>query len=322
MNLPLPLNRNIAIISVIILALILNFLIFLKAYPETFEPQTPTLERDFSAYYMGAWRLFNNPSQVYYDGSLPGDYPLVGAPQPFKYLPNFLIWFSPFLLLSYQDALCAFDVMMFLSLIPLAYFVYRLVEGKNLFLSTVVILIVLLQPILISPSIAYDDLNFLHYRIISLDVQTFSPSYLCGYTLANAHVLQNTLLVGAIYFAYVKKPLISALFLTFAAFDPRTTLVALPLLLWYNRGSIVKFIGGTVVLLLATNLPFFLYSGIGESFLSMVVRASVVSQMYLYEYIPLYAVGALTLLELVTVITNRRAKTHQVPLGVGGRFSG
>jgi hypothetical protein len=310
----LPLNRNTAIISVIILALILNFSIFLKAYPETFVPQTPTLERDFSAYYMGAWRLFNNPSQVYYDGSLPGDYPLVGAPQPFKYLPNFLIWFSPFLLLSYQNALNAFDILMFLSMIPLAFFVYRLVHGKNLFLSVAVVLIVLLQPILISPSIGYDDLNFLHYRIISLDVQTISPSYLCGYTLANAHVLQNTLLVGAIYFAYIKKPLISALLLTFAAFDPRVALVALPLLLWYNRESLVKFVGGTAVMLLATNLPIFLYGGVGESFLSMVVHASVVSQMYLYEYIPLYAIGALTLLELVTEISKRRIKNRKVPI--------
>jgi hypothetical protein len=172
-------------------------------------------------------------------------------------------------------------------------------------------LVVLLQPILITPSIAYDDFNFLHYRMISLDVQTFSPSYLCGYTLANAHILQNMLLVGALYFGYTKKPIFSALFLTFAAFDPRVALVAVPLLFWYNRKSLLKFVSGTAILLAATNLPFFLYNGIGESFLSLVVTGDVVSQMYLYEYIPLYSIAALTLIELVTVLNNRKnAKQH------------
>jgi hypothetical protein len=299
-----PLNKKTAIIAVIVLALILNFIIFTKAYPETFKPQTETLARDFSAYYMGGWRLFNNPTQVYYDGSLPGDYPIIGTPQPFKYIPNFLIWFSPFLTLNYQNAINAFDIVMLLSMIPLAYFVFKLVKDKSLFLAAVAVLIVLVQPILITPSIMYDDLNFLHYRMISLDVQTYSPSYLCGYTLANAHVLQTMLLVGAIYFGYSKKPLLSALFLTFGAFDPRIALVSLPLLLWYNRKSLVKFIGGTAVLLAATNLPFFLYSGIGESFVSLVLKGSVVSQMYLYEYIPLYSIAALTILEFATVLYN------------------
>ena len=65
---------------------------------------------------------------------------------------------------------------MFLSMIPLAYFVFKMVKDKNLFLATVVVLIVLVQPILITPSIMYDDLNFLHYRMISLDVQTYLAS--------------------------------------------------------------------------------------------------------------------------------------------------
>ena len=67
----LPLTKKTAIITVIILAVVLNFSIFIQAYPLTFTPQTDTLARDFSAYYMGSWRLFNNPTQVYYDGSLP-----------------------------------------------------------------------------------------------------------------------------------------------------------------------------------------------------------------------------------------------------------
>ena len=208
--------------------------------------------------------------------------------------------------LNYQNALNAFDIIQFLAMIPLAFFVYKLVKDKNLFLAAAVSLIVLLQPILISPSIQYNDLNFLHYRMWSLSIQTFSPSYLCGYTLANAHILQNMLLVGALYFGFAKKPWLSALFFTFGAFDPRIALVAAPLLLWYNRASLLKFIGGTAVLLAVTNLPFFLYGGIGEAFLNSVFRGHVISQMYLYEYIPLYAVLSLTILEFGTVLYNRR----------------
>lgn len=304
----IPLNKNTAIIAVIAIAVILNFSIFMEAYPLTFEPQTPTLERDFSAYYIGAWRLFNNPTMVYHDGTLPGDYPLVGQPQPFKYIPNFFIISTPLLGLSYQNALNAFDIIQFLVMIPLAFFVYKLVKEKNLFLAAAVALIVLLQPILISPSIQYDDFNFLHYRMWSLGIQTFSPSYLCGYTLANAHILQNMLLVGALYFGYSKKPWLSALFFTFGAFDPRIALVAAPLLLWYNREVLVKFVGGTAAFLAATNLPFFLYGGVGESFLNSVFSGSVVSQMYLYEYIPLYSILALTLLEFGAVLYYRKIK--------------
>ena len=304
----IPLNKNTAIIAVIAIAVILNFSIFTEAYPLTFTPQTPTLERDFSAYYIGAWRLFNNPTMVYHDGSLPGDYPLTGQPQPFKYIPNFFIISTPLLGLSYQNALNAFDVIQFLAMIPLAFFVYKLVKEKNLFVAAAVALIVLLQPILISPSIQYDDFNFLHYRMWSLGIQTFSPSYLCGYTLANAHILQNMLLVGALYFGYSKKSWLSALFFTFGAFDPRVAIVAAPLLLWYNREALVKFVGGTAAFLAATNLPFFLYSGIGESFLNSVFSGHVVSQMYLYEYIPLYSILALTLLEFGSVLYYRKIK--------------
>jgi hypothetical protein len=302
----LQLTQKTALILVILLAVLLNFHIFCYAYPQTFAPQTETLARDFSAYYIGEWRLFNNPTKVYYDGSQPGDYELVGQPQPFKYTPSFLILFAPFLALSYQNALNAFDIVQFLSIIALAFFVYKIVEDKNLFLAAAVAVIVIVDPLLIAPSISYDVANFLHYRMISLGVQTFSPCYYCGYLLANAHILQNTLLVGALYFGFAKKPWLAALFFTFGAFDPRCALFALPLLLWYNRQSLWKFFAGTAVFLTATNLPFFFYYGIGFTFLQSVVNAPVVSQMYLYDWIPLHSIGALTILEVITVLYNRK----------------
>ncbi len=304
----LQLSKKRAIILVILLAVLLNFSIFCFAYPQTFAPQTATLARDFSAYYTGGWRLLHNPTQIYSEGVQLGDYPILGQPQPFKYTPSFLILFAPFLTLNYQNALNAFDIVQFISILALAFFVYKLVKDKNLFLGVAVALIVLVEPVLFTPSIKYDVANFLHYRMLSLHVQTFSPSYYCGYLLANAHILQNFILVGALYFGFAKKPCLSALFFAFGLFDPRMALFALPLLLWYNRQSIWKFIGGSAVFLAATNLPFFFYYNIGFTFLQTETKASVASQMYLYDWIPLYSIGAFTILEIITVLYNRKSK--------------
>jgi hypothetical protein len=314
----LQLTKKTALILVILLAVVINFQIFAYAYPQTFEPQSPTLARDFSAYFTGEWRLFHNPTKVYFEGVQPGDYPLVGQPQPFKYIPSFLILFSPFLSLSYQNALNAFNIVQFLSVLALAYFVYRLLEKKPLIAASAVAVVVIVNPLLFqmifSDSGGYYFADFLKWRIHSLHLQTFSPSYYSGYLLANAHILQTSLIIGALYFGFSKKPWLSALFFTFGAFDPRAALVALPLLLWYNRQALKKFIGGSTIFFAATNLPFFFYNGIGVSFFQMVVNAAVASQMYLYDWIPLSAVAALTILEIVTYFYNQKGNFKSLKL--------
>jgi hypothetical protein len=120
--------------------------------------------------------------------------------------------------------------------------------------------------------------------------------------LGNAHILQTVLLIGALYFGFAKKPWLSALLFAFGSFDPRGALVALPLLLWYNRRLILKFITGTAAFLAATNLPFFFYYGIGFAFLHSEVNGFIVSQMYPYDWIPLYSIASLTIIEIITVV--------------------
>jgi len=189
----------------------------------------------------------------------------------------------------------------------LAFFVYKLVEDKNLFLAAAVAVIVVVDPLLFVPAVSYDAANFLHYRMISLHVQTFSPSYYCGYLLANAHILQNTLLVGALYFGFAKKPWLSALFFTFGILDPRSALFALPLLLWYNRHAMRKFIVGSAAFITATSLPFFFYYGIGFALFQSNFRASVnLLEMILYDWIPIFSIASLTILEIITVLYNRK----------------
>jgi hypothetical protein len=306
----LPLNKKTAIILVILLAVVINFQIFCYAYPQTFEPQSLTLARDFSAYYIAAWRLVHNPTTVYSEGVQPGDYQLLGQPQPFRYIPSFLILIVPFLTLSYQNALNAFDTIQFLSILALAFFVYKLIKNKPLIPASIVAEIVLVNPLLfpliLSPSGGYGLTDFLHWRIFSLHVQTISPCYYAGYVLANAHILQNTLLVGALYFGFTKKPWLSALLFAFGSSDPRASLFALPLLLWYNRQAIRKFIVGSAAFLTATNLPFFFYYGVGFALLQTQVHASVVSEIFLYDWIPLYSIAALAILEVVTALYNRK----------------
>jgi len=300
----LPSEKEVLIL-VILVAVILNAYTFYIAYPETFKPEFTNLARDFSAYYLAEWRLFHNPSEIYNPEALPGDYQILPRAQPFKYAPSFLLLFLPVVTLNYQNALNAFDVLQ-LALIPiLAFFVYKLVKEKNLILGSMVAVVILVSP-LPSLQIEIEPNNGLSYHLITLSAQSLSPNYFMGYTVANAHVLQTVLLVGAIYFAFSKKPWLSALLLTLGSFDPRCAILALPLLLWYNRAAVLKFVAGATMFLAGSNLPFFFYYGVGFTFLTNGTRAYIFSQLYQYDWIPLYSIAALTIAEAITVIQSRK----------------
>ena len=294
-------RKTVIIVSVIVVALTLNVITFVFAYPEMLKPSSPTLARDFSAYYIGGWRLFNNPTKVYAGGSQPGDYPILPKPQTFKYTPSFLILISPFLALSYQDALIAFNFVQ-LALMPvLGFFVYKLVKDKKLLLAVLACIVVLIDPLPSLP-ITQAQTHSLYYRFTSINPQTFSWSYYGGWVVGQAHILQTILLVGALYFGFSKKSWLSALLFTFGSFDPRFALMVLPLLVWYNRKSLSAFIIGISIFLSVTNLPFFFYYGIGFSCLDANFSTGIVSQMYSYDWIPFYSIIILTLVELVTVL--------------------
>ena len=108
------------------------------------------------------------------------------------------------------------------------------------------------------------------------------------------------------YLGFAKKPWLSALLFTFGLLDPRAALVTLPLLLWYNRQEIRQFITATITFVLATNLPFFFYYDIGSTFLRTEMNGNVISQSYAYDWIPIYGVVTLTIVEIITVILKKR----------------
>jgi hypothetical protein len=305
------LTKNEKLISVILIAVALNAFTFCVAFPETFKPESGTWARDFSAYYIGEWRLFHNPTTIYWGGAQPGDYQILPSPQTFKYTPSFLILFAPFLALSYRNALTVFDIIQVALLPALAFFVYKMVKDKNLVFAAVAAVIVLIEP-LPTPPLNQTALNLLQYRFFSLNAQSFSPSYYIGYLLANAHVLQTCILVGALYFGFTKKPWISALLFAIGSFDPRGALLALPLLLWYNRKQIRPFIIGAASFLAITNLPFFFYHDIGLTFLRSETSGTIISQMYPYDWLPLYAVAALTIIEIINTGKNTKIQSFSL----------
>ncbi len=298
-------SKKTQIISVILIAVALNAITFCFAFPEIFKPESSTLARDFSAYYIGEWRLFNNPTKIYVGGNLPGDYSISPSPQSFKYTPSFLILFAPFLALSYQNSFIAFDLFQLVLIPALAFLVYKMVKDKNLVLGAIAAVIILIQP-LPTPPINQAALNLLHYRFYSLNPQSFSPNYFVSYELANAHVLQTVLLVGSLYFGFIRKPWFSALLFSFSIFDPRAAILALPLLLWYNRKKIMPFVVGAFSFIALTNLPFFFYQNIGLTFLRSEISGYIVTQMYPYDWIPIYAVVALTIIEVINNSKNTK----------------
>ncbi|MFA5572195.1 MAG: hypothetical protein WDA42_03735 [Candidatus Bathyarchaeia archaeon] len=282
------LTKKKTLIIVIIIALALNTCIFLEAYPRTFISLDATFAADFSAYYIGEWRFFYNPTTIYEAGDyLPGDYVILPKPQSFMYTPSFLLFFAPFMILDYQASLIVFDMIQFLSMFALAFFVYKIVENKELALGCITAIVILLLPI---PG------------ALQFDAMTFFPGYYWGYALANAHVIQTTLIVASLYFGFVKKPLLSAFMLAVSSFDPRVTLLAFPILLWYNKGVLRKFVLSSIAFISVFNVPFFFYNNIGFTFLQKRATGDIIAAMYAYDWLPLVAVASITVVELITII--------------------
>ena len=169
--------------------------------------------------------------------------------------------------------------------------------------------IVLIEP-LPTPAVNQHAVKLVHVWIFSLNPQSWSPSYYVGYVLVNAHILLTVLLVAALYFGFTKRPWLSALLFAFSAFDPRAALIAFPVLLWFNRQKILQFAASSAAFILATNLPFFFYHDIGLTFLRAETSGKIISQMYPYDWIPLYAIVTLTVLEIVG--SNQNSKNHSL----------
>jgi hypothetical protein len=262
----------------------LNFLTLLQAYPETLRvdsgccaPANQMLAKDFSAYYIGAWRLFHDPARIYTRGFVPdGEYDVLPQPESFKYLPSFLVIFSPFFLLPYQSSLTAFDAFQFLLLPLMALMVYRITRERSLGIKVAAAAVVLLLPI---------PFNQGAWEV--------SVSYYWQWAEGQSKVLEAFLLILAAYLGRIEKPRLSGVAYGLSLFDPRFCLLGLPLFVGLNpriRASL-GFAAGAAT---ATNVPL-LFPGVLQGFLGMVLGQGLATPLYYYSWIPLATVATLTI---------------------------
>ncbi|MCL4429216.1 MAG: DUF2029 domain-containing protein [Chloroflexi bacterium] len=275
-------TKTIFIIAVAIL-IALNLYTFTVAYPETYTPSPgintsgSILAKDFSAYYVGAWRLWNNPSQIYHFGVLGGTEPVTPPhPEAYKYLPSFLLVVSPFLSLPYQQALLAFDIAQFLLIPLMAYMLYKLLGSKHLAVTFAVMAIALLLP--------FPTTNW-----------GLSPSYYWQWGEGQAKVFLTFLLLLSFYLGSRGRPVLSGIALALGFFDVRFGLLAVPLFVMYNRKNLKAAAASTVAALALSNLML-LYPGMGSGFVNMVFGSGLTTPLYYYALIPF-----LTLMALIAV---------------------
>ena len=274
-------RKSLILLAVVCISLSLNLLTFVIAYPETFKidagccAQVP-LAKDFSAYYTAGWRLFHDPSNVYVRGSLnDGQSPILPKPESFKYAPSFLLFIIPYLALDYQSALTLFDIVQFALLIPLALMIYRLLEEKHLAVISTVLVVALLLPFPIANWGA-------------------SASYYWQWAEGQSKVLDIFLIVLACYLGKNNKPILSGIFFGLSFFDPRFSILSIPLFLSYNREKLGLSSLTAVASLAVSNLPL-LYPGIGTGFIQMILGGGLETPLYPYAYIPLMTILALSI---------------------------
>ena len=287
--------KTIVVVAVSVL-IVLNLFTLIAAYPQTLtitslpgssEGPRP-LAKDFCAYYVGAWRLIHDPSQLYTVGFInDGEPPLYPHPELYKYLPSFLLMIAPLLLVSYQQAFAIFDVFQFLLLPLIAYMSYELVRKKGLAVTLIVSVIVLLQP---SP----------------LPHWSFSVPYYWQWKEGQAKVFETFLLLLSFYLGSVGKPKLSGIALALSVFDPRFALVALPLFVMYNKDKILASVTALIGTLVASNLML-LYPGLGMGFLVMVFGSGLTTTFYPYALIPLLTVLSISVVNAKEIIGAVRA---------------
>ena len=255
----------------VVVIVALNLYTFSIAYPTMKGPLNlgaADLPRDFSVYYLAAWRMLHNPSQIFTVGTLnDGEPAIYPTPTPYKYLPSFLVLISPLLSLSYYKALWVFDVLQFALLPLIALLLYKLLENKNPAIAFLVLVAVVLLP-------------------YPLPGRGLSVSYFMSWAEGQAKILLTFLLLVSFYLGYKGKPVLSGVVFALGAFDPRFALLGLPLFLFYNRSKLKTVLPTMVLALLALNLMVF-YPGVYQGFVDMVFVSGDTTPFYTSSWIPL-----------------------------------
>jgi hypothetical protein len=292
--------KKIILLLIAVASILLNLFTFIQAYPETSAIDSgccasQILAKDFSAYYIGAWRLLHDPSNVYTKGQVGNAEPhIYPQPEQYKYLPSFLLFVLPTLFQNYHDGLIAFDVAQFLLLPVVAFLVYELLKDRSTLAIAIVIVLAILQP---SPTPYW----------------SLSVSYFWQWGEGQDKVLNTALLLLSFYLGQTHKPISSGAVFALGAFDPRFFLLSLPLFAVYNKLDSKKAWMSLALSLVASNSPL-LVDGIGAGFLQMVVRGGVATPLYYYALIPFLTLMSLIVLNAKEIYLLLRAFLSRLPL--------
>jgi hypothetical protein len=266
-------NKKLLFIVAAIVIILLNIFTFSVAYPTL----TRTLNfgkgdepRDFSVYYLAAWRLLHDPSHLFTVGNIANNGPQIcPSPTPFKYLPSFLVLISPLTSLSYYQAFWVFDAIQFVMLPAVAFMLYALLEKKNTAVALAIFALVLVMP--------YPQPG-----------NGLSTSYFMSWAEGQAKILLLFLLLLSFYLGSKGKPVFSGVIFAFSAFDPRFALLGLPLFLFYNQGKLKTALLTMVGVLLISNIAMF-YPGVLQGFSSLAFGGGYSESFYTPSWIPLTA---------------------------------
>jgi hypothetical protein len=291
--------------------IVLNGLTLLSALPYTTGTGTfcdshvgcITVAKDFSAYYEAGYRFLFNPTQVYHEGNVSGDYQILPNPQMYRYAPFFLPLFMVPLVVSfsYQNALRAFDVLQFALLPLIAYLLFDImrrvsrrddiVDNRTFAAFSLTALFALLQPFVLSASI----LTF------------WSWSYWRMWVNGEARVLQLFFLVLTICLV-LRGSKLSGLTFVLSSFDPRMSILCLPLILFLclKVGGLRRFALSSVASFALIYVPTLLYANLGSQFYGTIfVRDFTI---YSYEWIPILSIVSLT----ATIVALEMAKRIEI----------
>jgi MFS family permease len=255
---------------------VMTLFTFFAAFPSNIDPAfSQPIAKDFSAYYVGIWRLFHDPSQLYTRGFInDGELHVYPVQEQFKYLPSFLLMISPLAILGYQQAIATFDVFQ-LALLPLiGLLTYRLARSKGLLAAFLVTGIVLVLP---APAPGWG----------------LSIPYFWQWAQGQAKVFEVFLILSTFYAGSLKIPVLSGALLGLSFFDPRFGILAVPLFVMYNRSRLSVAAVSFAASLVVSNSALVLSPGMGAGFIGMVFSAGLSSVLYPYALIPTAPVLAL-----------------------------
>jgi hypothetical protein len=269
---PRALGRK-ALLALVSGLLVLNLFTFLPAFSQISSIDSGCcsnhpLAKDFSGVYIGAWRLFHDPSQVYTHGNVSDGEPAIyPQPEQYKYLPSYLFLVSPILLLPYAQSMALYDVFQFLLLPLIGMLVYYLTKEKGWAITIIAEVLVLLLP-------------------AAAPGWGFSVGYFWQWKEGQSKVIETLLLTSSFYLGRERRPVWSGVLLGIAFFDPRFALVATPLFLAYNAAKTISALKALFATVILSNVAL-LYPGVGFSFLEMVFSTGVSTALYPYAIIPL-----------------------------------